>query len=143
MLSIYCYIISSSSWIIIIKHSLITHDLESRSIIHPHPFPKASTVATILSQYTTSQIRTLHPMPPGPLQHPPGPHNRRMILRIRRPLIEHLNRLTTQPHKLSLERQVADPSDIVTEIIFDEQRQAISIAEEGALDGNLLDVRGL
>jgi hypothetical protein len=66
-----------------------------------------------------------------------------MILRIRRPLIEHLNRLTTQPHKLSLERQVADPSDIVTEIIFDEQRQAISIAEEGALDGNLLDVRGL
>lgn len=82
-------------------------------------------------------------MPPSTLHHPPRPHNGRMILRIRRPFIKHLDGLPTQPHKLALERQIADPTHLVAEIIFHEQRQAVGIAEQRALDGDFLDLGGL
>lgn len=65
-----------------------------------------------------------------------------MIPRIRRPLIKHFNWLTAQPHKLPLERQIAEARHLVAVIIFHEQRQAVRVAEQGALDGDFLDAGG-
>lgn len=66
-----------------------------------------------------------------------------MIPWIRCPLIQHFHRLAAQPRKLPLEAQIADPAHLVAIIILHEQRQAVGVPEQRALDGNLLDIRGL
>lgn len=82
-------------------------------------------------------------MPPRTLRNAARAHNRGMIPWIRCPLIQHFHRLAAQPRKLTLEAQIADPTDLVAIIILHEQRQTVGIPKERPLDGNLLDERRL
>ena len=63
-----------------------------------------------------------------------------MILRIRRLLVKDLNRLSIQVHELALESQPVNVSNTRPVIRVKEQRQAISIAKRGPLDGNSLHI---
>lgn len=69
-----------------------------------------------------------------------------MIPRIRRSLVQHGHRLSTQVHILSLECQIANSRHIfltVTEVVREEEREGAGGVEQGAFDRNVLDVGGL
>ena len=68
-----------------------------------------------------------------------------MITRVRRGLVQDVGRGSAQLHPLALEADVRDPGDVlvaVAKVVGEEERQPAHLAEEGALDRQLLDVRG-
>lgn len=69
-----------------------------------------------------------------------------MIPGLRSRLIDDIRRRLAQPSPLTLEPNIRDPRDIllpVSKVILKEQRQPLHLPEEGALDGDLLDVGSL
>ena len=73
----------------------------------------------------------------------PDARHQLMILRIRRLLIQHLEWLPIQLRKFSLETDPIHPCNITPIIVFQEQRQIVSIAKLSPLDLQLLDIIGL
>lgn len=66
-----------------------------------------------------------------------------VITRIRRRLVQNIRRCPPQLHPLALEPHIRHPRLVlvpVTEIILEEQRQALDAPEEAPLDGDLLDL---
>lgn len=69
-----------------------------------------------------------------------------MIARPRGALVDDVGRGPPQGGPLPLEAEIAHPRDVliaVAKVVREEQRQALDLAEEGALDGDVLDVGGL
>lgn len=65
-----------------------------------------------------------------------------MILRIRRLLIQHLDRLSAQILNLPLKPHPPNPRNIISVIILHIQIQIVRVPKQRSLDGNLLDVIG-
>ena len=85
----------------------------------------------------------LHTMP-GPLsRHVAHSLDQCVIFGICRFFIQDLNRLSIQVHKLPLEANPVNPSDVVPIVVLNEQSQTIRVAERGPLHRQLLDFRCL
>lgn len=121
----------------------------SRQVIHEQTPSMQSFLLHIETQVggvirrMQSCLQCLHAMSPRTRQDATRAHDRGVIPWIRSPFIQHFHRLAAQPRKLPLEAQIADPAHLVAIIILHEQRQAVSVPKEGALYGNLLDIRRL
>lgn len=81
---------------------------------------------------------------PCPLRsHIAHPLHQRMILRIRRLLIQHLHRFPIQTHEFTLEANPVDLRDIGAIVILEEQAQTVGVAERRPFDRHILDLGGL
>lgn len=68
-----------------------------------------------------------------------------MIAGVRRRLIYDVSRRAAELHPLALEAKVADAGLVLVaigEVVDEEEGEALDAAEEGALDGDLLDLGG-
>lgn len=72
----------------------------------------------------------------------PRPSNHLMISRIRRLLIQHLNRLPSQPREIPLEPQIKNLHYIRSKTLLPEKREAVCVPKQHSLHRQLLDIRG-
>lgn len=99
----------------------------------------ANTTVTLLTRGNTSeQCKETNSSLPGhnSASNTTNPGDSNMITRISSSLIEEINRLSTQRHKLALEAHVADPGDIVitiTPVILEEECNGCGSVPVGAV----------
>ena len=107
------YTVSSSSRTTWHRRGFVVYGVYSKlqdisTILRPCPRKQMHILSLPLNSLPPIDARYML-CPPDPTSQPSNPHNRRMIPRIRRRLIQHRNRLPLQLRALALEPQEAQP----------------------------------